>query len=85
MSATATATVIPFRPRTGRPSLDAQLDNIAHRAEELAKAEQVKPLLRRAEMFAVEVGPAAYQVIAGIIAWHRSHEARWSAPDGDAA
>lgn len=85
MSATALATVIPFRQRTGRPSLDAHLDNIAHRAEELEQAEAIVPLLRRAEMFAVEVGPAAYQVVAGIVHWHQRHERRWAEDRGDVA
>lgn len=46
---------------------------------------RVRPLIRRAEAMAYEIGPAAFQTVRGIAAAVDQLERRWTDPSGRAA
>jgi hypothetical protein len=82
----ATALVVPFRPKRGRPAdiPDAALELAAREAEEREMAAAVLPLVRRLRLMAD--GPVAASTVAAIDAALTRHQRRWMpSPEGDAA
>lgn len=63
---------------------EARMELAARRREEQAFAAAAGPLLRRLELMAREIGPAAWQTVAALASLHERHGRRW-ADGGDVA
>lgn len=76
----ATAAVIPFRPRMGRPSKadDLRMEFAARADEEQQMADAIRPLVRRLRLMAD--GPVAVATVAAIDAALERHARRWTTP-----
>lgn len=70
----------PSGARRGRPRLSDELalDLAMHRSEEQEQARNMRPLLDRLYLYAVDSGPAAFQTVAAVERWHKRHAARWA-------
>ena len=84
-SGPATAAVIEFRPRMGRPTKadDLRLEFAARQQEEQEMADAIAPLIRRARLMAT--GPTALATVAAIDAALARHARRWAPQSPEAA
>lgn len=80
MSRPATAPVIEFRPRMGRPS---QADELAREAEEREMAQNLDPLIQRLRLMAS--GPVARATVDAIDLALARHARRWQPESPEAA
>ena len=80
MGAPASAHVIEFRPRMGRPSKadELRMEFVARQQEEHAMSEDVLPLVKRMRLMAT--GPGALATVAAIDAALTRHARRWADP-----
>lgn len=74
----------------GRSSPESETDNAVlerrvHDEDVAAFVAKVRPLIRRAEVMAYEIGPAAFQTVRGIATAVDQLERRWTDPTGRAA
>jgi hypothetical protein len=85
MGAPASAQVITFRPRMGRPSKadDLALELAARQQEETEWSEEVMPRIRRLQLMAS--GPVARATVAEIEAAMTRHQRRWTPTSPEAA
>lgn len=85
MSRPATAPVIEFRPRMGRPSQadELRLEFIAREAEEREMAQNLDPLIQRLRLMAS--GPVARATVDAIDLALARHARRWQPESPEAA
>lgn len=85
MRGPATATVIPLRPRMGRPSQaeTLRMEFAARQHEEQEMADAIAPLVKRLRLMAS--GPVALATVTAIDAALARHARRWTPPSGGEA